>query len=115
MRVIHRIVHIALTPVSAAVDSCHPLRKAKIFKKKRHAKLAVGTVFILGGSFAAAHPIGFVPHFLWDAGCWLLHGYGALPVVKVLCEKYDLEHIEEACEASIKKLEDENRNDNAER
>lgn len=97
-----RAVHLAVTPVSLLVDSCHTLPKARILKSKKHAHCAVGIVLMLSGSALATHPVTFVPHFLWDAVCYLLHGYGSLPVVRVLCGKFNLETIVDE-EAEIKR------------
>jgi hypothetical protein len=69
--------------------------RARIFKKKRHAKVAVGFVIMICGSALGTFHVEFLPAFLWHGVSSLIHAYGALPILKVLCEKWDLETIRE--------------------
>jgi hypothetical protein len=86
---IHRVAHIATIPLHLAVKHIpHP-------RKKKTVKVCVGVVIMLVGSTMAKYPIIFIPHILWDAIAYGLHGYGALPIIKILCAKFDLENLEE--------------------
>jgi len=109
MNLMHKAIHKAVFPVLFLVEEFHDIKRAKLFKRKRHAKIAIGMVFIAGGS-AISHVHIFLPLF-WEAFGWLLHGYGALPIIKVLCEKYDLEMVKDEVEAEVKKIESEVEND----
>jgi hypothetical protein len=91
----NKILHIAVLPVTFAVEKGHNLSKARIFKKKRHAKVAVGFVIMICGSALGTFHVEFLPAFLWHGVSSLIHAYGALPILKVLCEKWDLETIRE--------------------
>lgn len=110
MNLIHKAVHKAAFPVLFLVEEFHDIKRAKLFKRKRHAKIAVGMVFIAGGS-AISHLHIILPIF-WEAFGWLLHGYGALPIIKVLCEKYDLEQAQDEIEAIERKVENDLDNHN---
>lgn len=59
-------------------------------------------VIMAGGAAMAVNPVSFVPHFIWEAVAYGLHGYGALPIIKILCAKYDLEHLSEENKAATK-------------
>jgi len=81
----------------------------KFTPKQKTVKVAAGVTIMLTGAAMATHPVTFLPHFLWDALAYGLHGYGALPVLKILCSHFDLEHIESRgvadIDAEIEKLE----------
>lgn len=99
----HKALRVAVLPVHFAVEKLHHLPKAHIFKKKRHAKVAVGAVIMLSGSALATIHVTILPLFLWHGICGVIHAYGALPLLKVFCEKYDLETIREECERDIRR------------
>lgn len=62
---------------------------------KRTRKICIGIVLMIGGAVMATNPIGMVPHFIWDAVAYGIHGYGALPVLKFIGKKFNLEDIDE--------------------
>ena len=100
---VHRFATVASSPVIFLVRNIpHP-------KKKKTIKVCIGTGIMLVGSTMATHPLSIVPHIIWEAIAWGLHGYGALPIIKVLCSHLDLENIEEneleKLKAEILKLE----------
>jgi len=82
------VYHIILYPLHWSA------RKVK-HHRKRVVKLGLGSVIALSGAFMAAHPWGAVPHFVWDGLAYGLHGYGALPFVKLGCKFLDLEDLED--------------------
>jgi len=89
-----KALHIAVLPVSWVVDKLHPKKFHP--KKKKHAHVAVGSVLIITGSFMATHPVTWLPHFVWDALAYGIHGYGLLPILKVVREKgYDIERVDD--------------------
>lgn len=90
-----RVVNILVQPVQRAVDTFHCEKVAVLFKSKKTAKVSVGVVIMLVGSTMATHPVSFIPHILWDALAYGLHGYGALPVIKIACHHLNLEDLEE--------------------
>lgn len=98
----HRVVHIAIVPVTFVVEKLHVRR---IIKSKRGAKVVIGIGFCLTGSTMALYPITAVPHVIWDAVAYILHGYGSLPMIKLACEKLNLESIDENSDDEIDKLE----------
>jgi hypothetical protein len=86
---IHRATHVAIAPVRYAV------RHIPCPRRKRHVKILIGVGIMLVGSTMATNPVTFIPHVVWDAMAYGLHGYGALPIIKILCVKLDLEHLDE--------------------
>jgi hypothetical protein len=64
-----------------------------VIRSKRFTKCSLGAVIGLAGAFMATHPVEYVPHFLWDGLAYGLHGYGALPFIKLGCKFLDLEDI----------------------
>jgi hypothetical protein len=93
-----RTLHIIVFPVHIVVERFHCPQAAVFLKSKKTAKVAVGVCIMLVGSTMAANPVAFLPHAVWDALAYGLHGYGALPVIKILCKKLDLENLEEESE-----------------
>jgi hypothetical protein len=98
----NQVVHIICWPVTYLVEKLHV---KKVVKSKRATKIIIGIGITLTGSTMASHPVMWVPHFLWDAFAYTLHGYGALPMIKLACERLNLESIEETTEAEIEHLE----------
>lgn len=87
---IHGAVHVIHLPFHHAVRVLPaPL------KSKRATKVVIGICISCTGSAIALHPIEIVPHIIWDAIAYTLHGYGAIPVVKILCEKFNLESLDD--------------------
>jgi hypothetical protein len=93
-----RVVHLAHYPIHIAVEKLHVEEVAVIIKSKKTAKITVGVVIMLVGSTMATHPVVFIPHVIWDALAYGLHGYGALPLIKIACKHLNLEEIEEKIE-----------------
>lgn len=112
---LYKVLVVVTAPVHYVVETGHNVSKAKIFKSKRHAKVGVGVVLMLSGSALATHPVTFLPHFIWDALCYLLHGYGSLPVVRILCERVNLETLEEVKKEERKMEKEERKLENKER
>lgn len=44
--------------------------------------VGLGTTLMLLGSNLATHPIDAIPHFLWDAFAYGIHGVGFIPLSK---------------------------------
>lgn len=93
-----RALHVAHYPIHIAVEKLHVEEVAVIIKSKKTAKVSVGVVIMLIGSTMATHPVVFIPHVIWDAMAYGLHGYGALPLIKIACKHLNLEEIEEKIE-----------------
>jgi hypothetical protein len=90
---IHPVVHVLVLPVVLVTNRFSALRR-----NKKATKMSIGTIIMLTGTTMATHPVGWMPHFLWDAIAYSLHGYGLIPFLKVVClmsPKLDLEHIDE--------------------
>lgn len=60
---------------------------------KRTVKCSLGGVVVLTGAYAAQHPVEFMPHFVWDAFSYALHGWGLVPILKVSAAIIDLEDV----------------------
>jgi hypothetical protein len=95
---VHRFAHVASTPVAYIV------RNIPHSRKKKTVKVCIGTGIMLVGSTMATHPLTIIPHIVWDAIAWGLHGYGALPIIKVLCSHLDLENLDDS---EVEKLKSE--------
>ncbi len=78
--------HTAHVPFALAV---HHLPRGKTV-----GKLTIGAGIAYTGAFLARVPVDFCPHILWDTVCYGLHGYGALPFIKLLTRLIDLENLE---------------------
>lgn len=100
VRVIHPVVHVVTIPVVHVATILH--QRFPLVGSKKAKKCSIGGVLVLLASYGATHPVGFVPHFLWDALCYGLHGYGLTPFLKVICLKFDLESIDEVEEDALK-------------
>jgi hypothetical protein len=104
--VIHDVAHFASRPVIYVVDCLH-IRG--LIKSRRRVKVLLGLTLMLTGSTMALHPVSFIPHILWDMFSYGLHGYGAVPIIKVICQKskklsiFDLETLEEESEVEVKR------------
>jgi hypothetical protein len=86
---VHKFAHVATLPVQYLV------KRIPCPHKKKTVKVCIGTGIMLVGSTMATHPIAIIPHIIWDAIAWGLHGYGALPIIKVACSHLDLENLGE--------------------
>lgn len=95
---VHKFSNVAIYPIRLVV------RHIPCPRKKKTVKIVSGVVIMLSGAAMATHPLAIVPHFLWDAIAYGLHGYGALPILKILCAKFDLEHIEDEEKGTAKEL-----------
>jgi hypothetical protein len=95
IRHIHKTVAVLAYPVTAVVEAVHGDKLKHAVKSKRTTKVFIGVGITLVGSTMATNPVSFVPHVIWDALAYTLHGYGALPVIKILCERLNLESIDE--------------------
>lgn len=102
-RFARKALHVATFPIHAAVERFHHPHVAKVFKSKKAAKVSVGVTIMLVGSTMATHPVAWMPHVLWDALAYGLHGYGALPVIKILTHHLDLENIEEEVKEEVER------------
>lgn len=102
-----RAVHIAHYPIHIVVETLHVEEVAVLIKKKKSAKVAVGVVLMLTGSMMATHPVVWLPHFIWDTFAYGLHGYGALPIIKIACKHLNLEDIEEEVKEKVIEVEHE--------
>lgn len=91
-----KVVHVAVIPVTLVVDYAHKgaVHTSELAHSKKVHKVVIGVVIMLVGSTMATTPVAFIPHVVWDAIAYGLHGYGALPIIKILCKKLDLEHLE---------------------
>lgn len=51
-------------------------------KTRRHAAaMATGAGLCALGSFMATNPVAFVPHVIWDAVSYSIHGAGLMPLL----------------------------------
>lgn len=102
LKKIHRVAAAATAPIQFVVAKIpHP-------RKQKTVKVCVGVTIMLVGSTMATHPVLLVPHIVWDALAYGLHGYGALPIIKILCARFDLEHLEEKeAKSELKDLQEE--------
>lgn len=48
-------------------------------------RIALGVTFIMLGSFLSEVDWG-IPHFVSDALSWLIHGFGAAPIINAVLE-----------------------------
>ena len=79
-RHIHKLAQWATWPsekISEGIDKIIPHDRKK-------GKVAVGVCLMVGASqVATSYPVGcIIPHCLWDAGAYLLHAFGATPVIE---------------------------------
>lgn len=88
-------IHESEMPIHALVERLHRTRLVRIVRSKRASKVCIGVCITLVGSTMATHPIAMIPHFIWDAIAYTLHGYGAIPVIKIFCEKFNLESLDD--------------------
>ena len=92
---VHKVVAVLHYPVHMAVEKMHGAKHRHRITRKRLTKVGVGICITVVGATMASHPVTFIPAVLWEAVSWTLHGYGAVPVVKLFCEIVDLESLEE--------------------
>lgn len=92
---IHDATHVAIRPITIVVDRFHNAHIGKIVHSKKASKVTIGIVIMLVGSGMAAHQVAFIPHVIWDAIAYGLHGYGALPIVKIGCKFFNLEDLDD--------------------
>ena len=88
-------VTVLVWPVQYVVDTLHRGKVVNSLRSKKVAKVSIGIVIMLTGSTMAVYPVAFIPHIVWDAIAYGLHGYGALPLIKIACHHLNLEEIEE--------------------
>lgn len=89
MRVFRFLFNVGHAPAHASPDvkSLSRLRRLFHVKVRRHVfGITVGTGLMLTGSAMAINAqdvlaIVHVPHVLWDALAYFLHGFGSLPVM----------------------------------
>jgi hypothetical protein len=84
-----RLLHSLSYPVHALVHGAThllpPKLRAKVEKHHRHmAHSTIGGLLVMGGAFMATHPADWMPHFLWDATAYFIHGMGAVPIFNTL-------------------------------
>jgi hypothetical protein len=92
MKRIALVVHVAVYPVTYVVDVLHV---KQIIKSKKTVKVSIG-LFLMGvGATMAINPWSAIPHVIWDALAYGIHGYGALPIFKIVSKKLDLEHLDD--------------------
>lgn len=53
----------------------------------RAGTVVVSVSVILTGSWLASVPQTLLPHFLWDAISWTIHGLGAAPLIDKVMKK----------------------------
>ena len=95
---VHRVTHVATLPIQFVV------RRIPHVGKRKAAKMGAGVVIMIVGVVVAKNPFHLVNHIIADLIGYGLHGYGALPFIKILCARFDLEHIDED-ESAIKLTE----------
>lgn len=95
-----KVVRVAAWPVRIIA-----LGVRKLVPHRGHATtMVVSVTVIMTGSFLASVPQTYVPHFLWDAFAYFLHGLGAAPIIDKLWHK-DEKEAEEVEERIRKELE----------
>ena len=74
------VVHLLSLPVEKVVE------KVKVVKEnhKNGFAIVLGTIVLLTGAFLASVHQDWVPHFVWDAGAYGIHGLGIAPIAKVV-------------------------------
>lgn len=83
------VIHFLALPIIWLAHKLH-LRFPRVHPHVTKASL--GAVIATGGAFMGAHPIESIPHFIWETLAWLIHGYGAIPLLSVLRQRIgDLE------------------------
>lgn len=94
--VIHfvKTIFILTYPIHLITEVIHGKRFQHLIHSKRVVKLTIGGFIMLTGSTMATHPVEFIPHIVWDALAYGLHGYGALPMIKIFCTRLDLETLD---------------------
>ena len=88
-----RPINVLIHPINLASEIMHGNRVQRIVHSKRLLKVTIGFSIMLTGSTMATHPVEMIPHILWDAIAYGLHGYGSLPAIKLLCQYFNLEDI----------------------
>lgn len=101
----YKVLHVVTSPVNLLVDNFHNIHRARIFKHKKHAKVAMGVVIMMTGSALGMVHVEFLPMYIWHGLTGLLHAYGSLPVLKVVTEKLNIESFEEQTERRVQELE----------
>ena len=51
-------------------------------------KYTIAFTLIFSGAYAACNPMHGVPHFIWDALSYTVHGIGAAPVAEAIIRKF---------------------------
>lgn len=73
------VVKAMARPVHLVADGIHRV----LPHNKKHSKLVIGGAMMLTGATLASIHQGYIPHVLWDAFSWLLHGIGAAPIINL--------------------------------
>lgn len=87
---VHRVAHVATYPLQIIVRSVPSSRR------RRAVKLGAGATIMLLGVVIAKNPMHLMNHIFADVIGYGLHGYGAMPFIKILCARFDLEDINES-------------------
>lgn len=75
-----KLLKIISKPVHVVSDALHRIKP----HNKKHSKCLLGLVLmILAANIASMHQ-SYIPHFIWDAGAWLIHGLGAAPIINLI-------------------------------
>ncbi len=76
-----RIINILSTPAHSLSDKIHHI----IPHNKKYSRIMIGVSIMLVGSALAVngHKQDIIPRFVWDSMAYLLHGFGASPIIQV--------------------------------
>ena len=86
------LIELACMPVCWAWSHIHGLMPARIARliAPGWGKTGFGVALMLLGSLLASTPMPILPHVTADAFAYFLHGFGAAPVIRHLCERLGL-------------------------
>ena len=78
-------VRIMAGPVRAASHVLHRI----VPHERKHSKALIGCALVIVGAYLGSEvrPGAWCPVFVWDAGAWLLHGFGAAPIIELLTKQ----------------------------
>jgi hypothetical protein len=95
MKVVRVVVHVASVPAHRAYDYVHNHIPQSVKERwtVHHGRAACGSVMMLVGSIMATNTPAWLPHFLWDAVAYGLHGFGSAPVFKLVCIKLHIDWV----------------------
>lgn len=77
MNKVKQVFKVASLPVRWLAHGLHKL----VPHNKRCSEVAISVALVLTGAWLASLHQELIPHVVWDATAWTIHGIGAAPIV----------------------------------